>query len=70
MKNWICELVCVGKVFLEGKLKTKLYISLPKIMVEICFMTQEKYENVCAELTGGMYEWANDSLLYFVRFCE
>ena len=34
----ICELVDLGAELLEGKLKTKLYINLPKGMVDLGFI--------------------------------
>ena len=40
VKNWIHELVDVESSFLEGKLKTKVYINSPQGMVELGFMSQ------------------------------
>ena len=54
-EHWICELVVVETAFLEGELNKKVYINLPKGIVELCFVVQEEYGNACAELTGGMY---------------
>ena len=54
-ENWICELVDVEAEFLEETLKTKVYINLPKGMLELDFMSQEYYDNASVELTGSMY---------------
>ena len=67
-EDWIFNLVDVEAVFLEWKLKTKLYINLPKVMVELGFMSQEEYDNTCTKLTEGMYGWVDASLLWFVHF--
>jgi hypothetical protein len=69
-QNWTCELVDVEAAFLEGKLKSAVYIDLPVGMVELGFMSQEEFEKACAELTGGMYGCVDAALLYFIRFCE
>ena len=53
-------------VFLEGKSKTKIYIDLQKLLVELGFMSQEKYDNVYAELTGGVFGYINADLLWSV----
>ena len=68
--EWTAELVDVEAAFLEGRLKNKVYINLPKGMVELGFMDQSTYDNACAELTGGMYGCVDAALLYFVRFAE
>ena len=69
-KDWTCELVDVEAAFLEGKLKKPVYIELPKGMIELGFISQEEFDNACAELTGGMYGCVDAALLYFERFCE
>ena len=53
----------------ESNLKKKFYINLPKVMVELGFMSQEEYDNSCAEFIGVVYGCANADLLYFVSFC-
>jgi hypothetical protein len=68
--DWTCELVDVEAAFLEGKLKSAVYIDLPKGMVELGFMSSKEFENACAELTGGMYGCVDAALLYFMKFCE
>ena len=54
--------------FLEGKLKPKLYINLPKVVVEFGFIIQEEGDYSCAELIGGMYRCVDAAILYFVHF--
>jgi hypothetical protein len=68
--GWMCELVDVEAAFLEGKLKSPVYIELPKGMVELGFMDEEEFGKACAELTGGMYGCVDAALLYFIRFCD
>ena len=54
----------------EGELKTKLYINLPKVMVELGFMRPKEYYNTFSEIKGGMYGCVDASLLWFVHFCK
>ena len=54
--------------FLEVKLKTKVYINLPKGMVDLDLMIQEEYENTCTELTGRMYGCVDADILWFLCF--
>ena len=68
--DWDAELVDVEAAFLEGKLKTPVYIKLPEGMVELGFMTQHEYETHCAELTGGMYGCVDAALQYHIRFAD
>ena len=68
--GWVAELVDVEAEFLEERLKKRVFINLPKGIVELGFMDQETYENSCAELTGGMYGCVDAALLYFIRFAE
>ena len=67
-ENWIRELVDVEAAFLEEKIKTKVNINLPKGMVELVFMSQEDYDNACAEIKGGVYGCVSAALLWFVSF--
>ena len=53
---WKCELVDIEAAFLEGRLNTPTYISLPPGLVELGFMNQGEYNISCIELQGGMQE--------------
>ena len=51
-------------------MKTKTYLQSPPGLVELGFMTQEKYDASCIELQGRMYGNVDAVLLYFIRFKE
>ena len=68
--NWVAELIDIEAAFLEGRLKIKTFITPPRGLVRLGFMTQEEYDNYCIELQGGMYRNVDSALSYFGRFTE
>ena len=57
----------VEAAFLEGKLEIPMYLTIPKIMVTLGFISQEDYEKSCIELGKGMYGNVDAALKFFVE---
>ena len=55
----------VEAAFLEGKLEFPMYLTIPKIMVTLGFVSQEDYEKSCIELGNGMYGNVNAALNFY-----
>lgn len=60
----------VKVLFLEARLNTKAYISIPKGLVELGIMDKTIYEEASNEITGGMHVNMDATLLYFICLSE
>jgi hypothetical protein len=62
--GWKIEMIDVEAAFLNGELKTKMYLKWPDGMVELGFLSKDDFETTCIDLQKSMYGNVDAALLW------
>ena len=69
-KEWRAMGLDVEAAFLEGSLDNPMYLQIPHALVDVGFITEEEYQELCIELQKGMYGNVDAALRFFIELTD